>query len=741
VRLVLPTVIILSLTIQAALAADRPSAEALLALKGDALFAAINDMDFDAEVTFSSDELVRLAEHFSAEMKDLQRSDNRFLFSRFFEAACEKASAKEIEKLVGVYVRLEPSSFDKTFSFRPLASAWIAHEVSMLYSPAVEIAGADEPVPPELRSAPPDLIAAWQLYKHIKRIPGPTFRFFPGKKQISFQANEIAFFRLIDDALLKRGDNIATRLSEFGWSGSSGTGSDFLFITQSTGIFMVLLSEHRIPEAVRAAIEMDIETIPFASEAKDDVRIMFLNKCGLDWESIFAGALLDSEEEGRFGVWSNPFLTELAAYGSNKAAKMVASLAQRAKPDLRENYAEALAAFLSEPAELRYVTGRGFSRINRTPISAEARTIVIGALQRFATTEASSQVASTLLKAFEAAKAPDTKESVRILLKHPSPEVSDYAARILRSMGEKIEMAPVNNAPVRFEVLLNGKPLSPGVKIDYQVQSSSEYRGSDTTSDSEGLIQIERSLFLNPERKPTSVVIRSRGGDHLADPYFWFQTQAPENLDEIIRGNVEVQHVKLMVGRPQQTREKIQSTAKVRLQRHEPKQEKLDDSFVYFDYMQRDFELSLDQPTSLWLQKGVYDVEVIAPGAAKLKQEFTVAGENALDLHLRLEPGGDLRFTIIRPDGQRGARYELFRDGKEVDGDDLEYDLETNTYRSLPSGNYLLHIAASSELASKDSEFLDYAPLQGYVGRDIAFTISDESTLTDLGQIRLESEK
>ena len=741
-RQVLPLVITFCLVAGGLTASTDPSAADLLALEGDALSSAIDEMSFDGESTFSSGDLLRIAERLVPKEEILEKKDERFHFSRFFKAACEKASPEEIDKLVDIYVRLQPSTFDKIFCFQNLAAVWIAREIATLDSVPVPIPKGDESVRPELQDAPPDLIAAWQLYKRATRTAGPTFRFSPGKKEISFQANEAAFYRLIDDALLKRGEKIAERLSEFGWSGWSGTGSDFLFNPQSIGIFMVLLREHRLPEAVRAAMELESETILLAGEAKDGVRIAFLAKCGLDWESLLGGALLDSENAGHFGAAPNPYLQELSAYGSDKAATLVTKLAQRAKPSFRADFAEALAAFISEPSDLRYVSGRDYSRITKTRPTGAAREAVIKALQHFATPDAPSNVASTVLKAFEKLKAPGTKGSLRTLLKHPSPEVAEQAATILRSMGEPVEMAARDTTPVRFQISLNGKPLATGLRIWWELRSGpSGSLGSTATVEDGGIIAIDRNYFFDPERKPTAVVLQCQGSE-APDPYFWTEIPMPSNLNEVTRVEVEVMPVELVLRRVKPVSGTDSTKATVRIRRHEPESKDGPENYSYVHWMRREVEFPVEHPVQFSMQKGTYKLEVLLTGMEKSKQEFTVEPQDTSRVNVDLRPGGDLRFLIIRPDGQRGAKSDLLRDGKELKGDDIEFDRKTQAYRGLPCGNYVLHIPSSEGAVSReDGEFLAYAPLQGYRGRDVPFTISGDTPLVDLGEIHLEAAK
>ncbi len=245
----------------------------------------------------------------------------------------------------------------------------------------------------------------------------------PHEKGISFQANERAFSALIDKVLRKQGDHLAQELDRFLWSGWCGTGSDSLSQPQSLAFFMALLNENRIAEAVGAAVNLQSENPIVTRDGKVDARIAFLKKCGLDWETILAGAALESELSGRGFLRDSPYLPELAIFGSERAAGLLLEMARRSKPDMRETYVRALAAFIPGNTDNVHVgNSSDLRRQSAAPISDETKTRVLALLEEFATPDAPADVVEPALVAFARAKAPSTKPTLRALLRHPAPE-------------------------------------------------------------------------------------------------------------------------------------------------------------------------------------------------------------------------------------------------------------------------------------------------------------------------------
>ena len=344
-------------------AAAEPSADEIVALDGRALFTAANKAN---RSEFSLDDVVRITEKLTAELKSIPKDDhNRYAFDSFFEEACHKSTTKELSRLIRIYAALEPDSFERSSVFEALAARWIHEEMAGINPDtwSAKLVPEEVTVPDELKDVPEDLIAAWKMFKAAMRAYDKRFQRDSGDQMISFQSNERAFYRLVDDLLMRRGENLADQFAAFEWGGHCGTGSDSLYHPRSISIFMALLREHQTAEAVGAALRMNGRE-PLTNETNgESVRIEFLKKCGLDWESLLVGAQLDLElKDGN--PFEDEYVRELAAYGSDHAAQLVAKMALRAQRNKREQYTAALAAFVRGSEDNgREFGNRSFSRI------------------------------------------------------------------------------------------------------------------------------------------------------------------------------------------------------------------------------------------------------------------------------------------------------------------------------------------------------------------------------------------
>ena len=736
VRTVLPLLITFCLVANPLAAPADPSADDILALEGNALFKAVDEIGYSPESKFSTTELIRLADKLRKEAKGLAKDDeNRGLFGRFFTAACGKAKGHELAQLIEIYAALEPGSFDKNYEFQPLATAWILHELeSRTEWPKIELPPLESAVPQELENAPKDLVAAWKLYKRSRQKADRSFRDDDAQKQsVSFQANERTFYRLIDEVLRKQRSGLAEELAAFGWSGTCGTGSESFSNPQSIGIFMALLVEGRLPEAVGATVKIQSERPLASADGQKDVRLEFLRKCGIDWEEVFAGAQVESDLHSI--NWSTPYLQALAAFGSERAASLLSQMAAIAKPEMREAYANALSAFIPTDPDAISWSSRTIDRRVPQTISYDLRLRLLEILQDFAKPDAPADVVDGALVGLGRAKSLATKPTLRALLKHPSARVTEEAGRILRALGEDVPTSPIE--PSRFRIFLNGVPAGEGLKVGWEVKADSGTVSNTVETDETGTIKVPSEHLLGAQRVAGTMIISSTNVLSPPEAASYLVTlPVPKDLDKITRVDAAVWPVELRIERPRPRGNGVASKASVKLQRHEPKHSENSSDYVSFDRMEKEFEFALDTLLPLSLQSGAYDVEILASGAERFKATFE-AGPNARGVKAELKPGGDLHVEIVRPDGERGARASLFSKGSEME--DVSFDYQNNTYRGLPVGSYVLHIPSSAEIATKDSYESAFTPIQGYAGKDIPFTISGDTPLLDLGEVDLEA--
>jgi hypothetical protein len=367
-------------------------------------------------------------------------------------------------------------------------------------------------------------------------------------------------------------------------------------------------------------------------------------------------------------------------------------------------------------------------------ISYDLKLRFLEILQDFAKPDAPADVVEGALVGLGRAKSLATKPTLRALLKHQSAGVSEEAGRILRALGEDVALPP--NEPGRFRIFVNGVPAAGGLKVSWDFGTVSSTVDTDET----GTIKVPREHLLGGQRVGGTMIISSTNVISPPEaPSYFVTLPVPKDLDAITRVDVEVWPVELRIERLRERANDAASKASVKLQRHEPKRSENTTDYVYFDRMEKEFQAALDSPLPLSLQKGTYDVEILARGAERFEATFE-AGPDAPGVKAQLKPGGDLHVEIVRPDGEHDAPASLLSNGHEID--DVSFDYKENTYRGLPIGSYVLHTPSSAELTTKDNFYdSNFAPIRGYAGKDIPFMISAETPFLDLGVVNLDAAK
>ena len=680
----------------------------------------------------STRDVIRRVERLAAERNAIGTDAlNRDALKSFFELACENADVNELADLIHVYVTLDPQSFEKFLLLPPLAARWIHEELKSISSDSLpRKQTADVAVPAELENAPSELVNAWKIFKQATRAYDLKFERRRGTKMIDFQSNERAFYELVDELLLKRGEGLAEKLANFGWSRWCGTGHELLSDPQSLTIFMALLHERRLAEAIGAAVYIKGDELFTTRDL--DIRIEFLEKCGVDWELVFAGAQLDSEIDVP-QKWNKAYLRALAKYRSDRAASLVVQLAQRARPELRAEYAASLAAFISRgnDNDVREVNSSNISGVSKGQVSQQTKLKIIRVLQEFATPDASKTVVEPALQAFWRAKCPETIATLRNLTKHRSAEVAQSAASLLNSMGEKVVLPP-SPKPVCFQIFINGAPIEGNISVAWSVHGTTGALVSGGGKLNEkGIIEIKREYFSDLERKPKGVAFETGPAESAREPFFYAPLSVPGNLDSVTRVDVDLQSMELKIHGPRETQPPTEQKATIHIERNKSEGE----SEVEHIYHQiaRTFDAPAEQPISLTLQPGSYTVEIFLAGAERYTRIVTADARNS-SIDVQLRPGVDVHVEPVRPDDQRmlGGAY-LTRPNSETD---LRYYKDQNgIFRGLPCGDYVLHIPGSADLHRRGL-FVDAV---NYTGREIPFRISENSPpLVDLGTIRLD---
>src|SRR5262249_45535128 len=135
----------------------------------------------------------------------------------------------------------------------PLAVAWIKQEFVRLRkeAPRPKFADTHPVVPEKIAGLPKELIEAWTAYQNVKRPFDDAFLNLRRDDSISFYDNQKSFFKLIDDVMAARGENLAEKLNVYQAYGTfHGSDVEVVDLSKGLGMFISLLHDGRLAEAV-----------------------------------------------------------------------------------------------------------------------------------------------------------------------------------------------------------------------------------------------------------------------------------------------------------------------------------------------------------------------------------------------------------------------------------------------------------------------------------------------------------
>jgi len=723
----------------------KPAAD-ILKLGGEDFYRAVDAPAASGPAAkLSPADLLALAERVANESGTWPKDrDHWSTLSRLFGAISASPGPVDFKRLAAIYKAVPAGSFWRSVMLEPLSTLWIRNELAAITAenphpiiPAV----MDRPLPAKLKRAPRELQKAWSAYRAVTAPFRKAFPVESNKPWIAFQENEPAFYSVMDDFFQDRTGGAVEKVYRFEWSGGCGTGSEQLYEPRSRMMFMALLRERRLKEAAGALFAISSRMSgQFASDKRDgNLQGDFLKLCGLDWEALYAGAILDREIEPQFLMTDDDLLGTLAAYGSPRGARLVGLLARRAAPDRQAAYIRSLALFISPGAngdEKASAINGEEGRTSREQIPPELQKELLQVIFSLMRSDAPLDTLKAGLDVCSQLHRVEAKETLHRLLKNPSSKIARQSATILNEMGENVPPPPLAG-PVKFRLFLNGTPLA-NTEVGWEIAFG---KASTTTStsrtDASGIATINRDYFEDPARKPTSVAFTMES--HQATPTTpWFRAESPlpVKLDQVTQVKAATHQMVLNVvpNRPAPFYEGKQMTVTLRMER-------APDSRSLFGFAPVSYKLPVGAPvTFAALQPGKYAIDIFAPGAARWHSTFTTTGTTAVEASL--EHGSDVRAKIVLPPDNR-ARYvqrKLSRDGVAID--DYQYlDYEAGIYQGLPVGNYTLVIPPGTGEKGRpipDSKEIVLAG-SSYSGTERKFTIDDNSPpFIDLGELRLD---
>jgi hypothetical protein len=724
-----------------------PSAKDILSLQGKALFETAWQIS-DPGSKFSQAELMAITAKLVAEERNLAKDDiGRPAVNSFFEAACRHASPDQVQRLCELFAQLDPIRFVKSSLVTPLAVGRITQDLVELRKEGArpEFADTHPAVPEKIADLPKNLIEAWKAYQKVEQPYYDRFFNLSRENAISFYDNQKSFFRLMDDVMAGRGENLAEKLNAYQLYGY-GNGLDLY--PKFIGMFASLLHDRRLAEAAGASLALPQESIVWNGAVPlSSLRIEFLKVCGIDWEEVLAGAEVNHEARtepiGAYNGRRHQFWREIATYGSERGARMLGQLASIEKANLRPEDIQALGAFLKTDRPLPVLEPKGplltsakfdeIKRVSSDPISKEVQADLLQTLMGRLEDNSSAEVAMAAVELFTYMRGPQVSAALQSLAAHPSPEVAENAARVLRARYEKVDVQTrPASGPVRFQLYVNGEPAPKEMRVNCGVNFEGSGSGGGVEVEKDGTFQMNREYFLDPTRKPIGILV-SKGATAEDKLFFAVSVPVPADLDAVTRVDVQTVPLQLTIDASEGFVRPVGQQAHIQFKRLEGPPLSGGSICAQFDVpVKGPIELSSIQP-------GTYDLNLFVSGAERWHDTITV-GPKLRRVNVKLRPGADLHVEIVPPTGTtRRVDFVLLHEGREIDPWSV-FDSETKTYRGLPCGNYWLRVPASRD---QPWERLGWPPPGPdevpYRALDVPFTIAANSAFVDLGELHLSA--
>lgn len=713
---------------------DALSAKELLKLEGKALQEAAEQSSYSfygSEEPYSTEELIAIAEKLvSAESKNALGGS----FGHYFSKACDQANVDQLERLIAIYKKIAPDSFDKSSALNSVAALWISRESKALEKEGrrVEAHFTAPALPDELRSTSKEAQEAWKLYAGFDSVYQQTFK-TPESQTVDAYLNRKSFCTSIDHALEgKTGEEM--ELQRYAWTGANCLNVTDDYDMKNTAIFLMLLRERRLDLAVGAAMRV-VGTGGSTSNPEKIARqiIELFGVIGVDWEMIFAGGEADFVAKG-YGSWNRqPLLEALAAYGSDWGIDRVNDLAATKGSD-RESFLEAFNIIIEENPSAKKIGDAYYGPSRRMEgkrlgsVSKAVQERSLHLVESFTVDgETPGDSARSEAGIFARTQAASSIPALTKLAEDAPRDAAVLARSTLTIMGQP---APaVMETSVKYKILVNGEPLPPGAEIGYSMRrQNGDTEGMTGEVDQDGMLEISSSDSAT--RRNPAVEVSLRGTPKIG-AQFEISTPFTGGSGAIQTVSVSAHPLEINLHDVDRLNAPFDGNLSVRIQTHD--EESVDrprDEFYSHENVASD-----GGHFSQLTQDGIYDVWIGATGS-EIWHRVVEVGPGARGVDAYLKPGSNLKFSVIVPGLGETSIGRLYRDGKE-----LNSYYPAGEVKYLPCGSYVLKIPGSGAFERRrgEREIARGPDEVAFNGRDISFTISPGSPpLIDLGEITLD---
>lgn len=660
-----------------------------------------------------------------------ERISPAFVF--VFGKACENADAKTLGELTEIFAE-SPGGYWGGEIFEELADAWVRVKVPEKLSQRLVFPDpAKPPVFPE--SFPKKYRAAAETYLRVTEPFQKLMQESPEKGgKIDFQTHETQYWKLTEKLLKGEGGPFTEKFLAYRWGGWCGTGSERFRAPHSRALFMALVADKRWTEAVGAVFSR--RTKPGESELQ-------LLRTGVGDPLMLLGGGLAYLGTSRIetGNGTDVLLSLLQELPGDERVDMLGELIGVAAPGQLKLYFRALGKFLpsstlpKEDGKTRVFWGRGSSgdmlgEVRPAPVSPDAQKRALNILTQSVSNDLPIEAAEELALVFRERLRPEALPALRKLLDHPSQKVAEEAAETLRYAGEEAE-APAKLGPVRYRILVDGKPYS-SRKVSWTLgRGPGGGIGSEVTTGEDGVAEISRDYFIDKRHSPVErVALRSTEMRSLEDPWFGVILPPPPVSDEIQPVNIETKALRVELTLPRSPAETGDREMEVTLWGAQSAEQA---------------EIGFWSPAKMKIpMAGVIEFKSLMPETYRLElripgaESWTGAVASGKQGTMALKPAraSDVRLRVKPPEGWHATAFipEMRQDGKRVSCD---WDYENRMFHGVREGSYVLHMPSRTEVKKRMMGVFPDGP--DFDGVDVPFVIGPDSPPEiDLGEIAVK---
>lgn len=462
---------------------------------------------------------------------------------------------------------------------------------------------------------------------------------------------------------------------------------------------------------------------------------------GLDWEEVFAGAMVPTGRQINI-VRRAPLIFDdmtswqaLAARGSPRGIRLGLSVIRKTKMDPTRSM-EFIATALRTGEDSRVAVNARAPNLRplpyRTePLSPEVRDEVLAVLHESIAPERPAAELTLALRTFPRPLLPAMAEPLKKLLHHPSHPIAVQARGLLtiaKLVDENADITPPP-PPLRIRVLADDQPLA-----NATLQLSAQTTAWQRRTDAGGWLEVALDQELEPEKLRfirIASIVREELSAGAEWPGPWLDIHLPLNGKPGQEYTATAETTSLEVDLDPTSEVQLTKPARIMLTRE------MDSPWRRMPKVTLSIQ---DSVTFQHLQRGTYYLEVISEGAARYQSKAIALGKNGSIRLVRLEPGRNVRVKFASPDTiSHINRCRLLRNGELMT---LQPNSDYTGWDGLPFGSYELRMDPWPQKGALRLLGIQNIPENGYEGFTHKFELNaDSPPVVDLGTFNLQPAK